>query len=357
MLAGLLRQIGFFWLFFHSCCFLKTNCFIFASIKHKLLNMIPCPNCAVELIPGAKFCHRCGDKVVERSKNCPKCEQSNPVASVFCHHCGFHFEGRKGRKLGAYKVRFIISFDRTDTTEQLRGLFFRSLRQRVQEEFPHLRYSDFVERFYQSKFREICQDRLTELASAVRRQWDARGQQALGDIDALLDEAYDQLLTYFVIQFCPDLTSLALPEAILKYDRPGTPTPQLRDMIADYLSLDHEPIRSCVDLKMLHAVQMTYASKSFLRTDPDEQIIVLCDLSAKGNLKDAFALTDRGLYWKTPLDKPRHAPYSGITALEKKSDHLTINGWFFSTTPSLDLKMYKLLKKLSGMTGKQPLPL
>jgi hypothetical protein len=315
--------------------------------------MIPCPNCAVELIHGATFCHRCGDKVVERTKNCPKCRENNPVASVFCHHCGFHFEGRDGRKMGAYKVRFVLSFDRQDTTDQLRGLFFRSLRQRVQEEFPHLRYSDFVERFYQSRFRETCLNRLGELNSCVRRWWDTRGQQALADIDALLEESFDQLMTYFIIQYCPDLTSLALPEAILKYDRPGTQPTDLRDMIQDYLCLEHEPVRTCTDLKALTELQLEYAAKTFLKATPSERVLVLCDLSAKGNLRDAFALTDRALYWKTPLDKPRYTPYAEIRALQKKSDHLTINGYFFSSTPSLDLKMYKLLKKLSNFPHAQ----
>ena len=104
-----------------------------------------CPNCAAELIPGAKFCHRCGDSIVEKTKACPACHEQSPLASVFCHHCGHHFEGKKNkaREVG-YKAQHPLDFDPDTLTEQVKAHFFKSLRQRVTDEHDAAKYSDFV---------------------------------------------------------------------------------------------------------------------------------------------------------------------------------------------------------------------
>lgn len=82
-----------------------------------------CPNCAAEIIPGAKFCHRCGDKIAEKTKLCPACHETNPLASVFCHHCGYHFEGRQ-RHEAVYQPLFPLDFQGADLTNQVKALFF-----------------------------------------------------------------------------------------------------------------------------------------------------------------------------------------------------------------------------------------
>ncbi len=94
-----------------------------------------CPNCAAEIIPGSKFCNRCGDKIAERTKECPACAHRGPLTSVFCHHCGFHFEGERPSEAQKYQPVFPLDFDSSGTlTEQVKSLFFRNLRQRVEEE-------------------------------------------------------------------------------------------------------------------------------------------------------------------------------------------------------------------------------
>lgn len=306
-----------------------------------------CPNCAAEIIPGAKFCHRCGDKIVEKTKSCPACREQNPLASVFCHHCGFHFES-KSQKQHAYEAVYSLDFDPDTLTEQVKALFFGSLRKRVEEEHDLSKYSDYVERFYQSKFREIYDVRAEQLAEDVFIRWERFGPEALPDIDRHLGASFDGLLDYFIIQFCPDLNGVVLPPAILKYEtvRPGKT--DLRVMIGDFLDVGREDEVFYFDFISMQKDLLENVCKSFLSAERSEKIWFICDLSLKGNCKEGFSMTDRGIYWRAPFDKPRRVLYHELREIKKEKNWLTINGHFFNANPSLNLKLCKLLKKLRG---------
>ncbi|MBK7939704.1 MAG: zinc ribbon domain-containing protein [Lewinellaceae bacterium] len=198
-----------------------------------------CTNCAAEIIPGAKFCHRCGDKFIEKTKPCPACHGLSSVASVFCHHCGFHFEG-KSSKQTVYEPVYPLDFDPETITDQVKALFFRSLRMRVSEEHNVARYSDYVERFYQSRFRDIYSVRAEQIAEDSLIQWERFGQEAFPDIDRRISAAFEGLLDYFIIQFCPDLNGVILPTAILKYEKVQPGKTDQRAMIHDFLDFERE---------------------------------------------------------------------------------------------------------------------
>ena len=138
-----------------------------------------CPNCATEIIPGAKFCHRCGEKFAEKLKPCPSCQQKSPLGSVFCHHCGFHFEGKNSGGEITYQPVFPLDFNLDTLTEQVKALFFKTLRLRVAEEHDVARYSDYVERFYQSRFLDIYEVRSEQIAEDALIQWERFGREAL----------------------------------------------------------------------------------------------------------------------------------------------------------------------------------
>lgn len=306
-----------------------------------------CPNCAAELIFGAKFCHRCGDLVVEKTKPCPACEQSNPLASVFCHHCGFHFEGKQGVKLG-YEPRYFLEFDPETITEQVKALFFRSLRSRVEEELDKNLYSDYVERFYQSKFREVYSVRAEQIATEVMERWERFGTEALPEIDQRLERSFEGLLDYFIVQFCPDLNGIRLPAAMLKYEQAAPGKTDLWQMVQDFLDFDHEDELFYFDFIAMPEAYISNACKSFLTAERREKVYFICDLSLKGNCKEGFAMTDRGIYWRAPFDKQRRVTYAELHRIEKGKDWLTLNGHFFTANTALNLKLYKLLKKLKG---------
>jgi hypothetical protein len=307
-----------------------------------------CPNCAAEIIPGSKFCNRCGDKIAERTKECPACSHRGPLSSVFCHHCGFHFEGAHQASEKRYQAVFPIDFDMGALPEQVKSLFFKSLKHRVEEEHDANKYTDYLERFYQSKFREIYNLRAEQIAEDIHTQWVRFGTEALPEIDKRLHLAFEGLLDFFIIQYCPDLNGMLLPSAILKYEKAIPGKTDLWQMIQDFLDFEHEQEVFYFDFITMKPELLSNACKGFLRADRQERVFFLCDLSLQRNCKEGFALTNSGIYWRAPFDRPRRVFYNEIEQIRKEKDWLTINGHYFSANATLNLKLCKLLKKLQG---------
>ncbi|MCC7244397.1 MAG: zinc ribbon domain-containing protein [Saprospiraceae bacterium] len=312
-----------------------------------------CTNCAAEIIPGAKFCHRCGEKCVEKTKPCPACHDHSPVNSVFCHNCGFHFHGKPVRERG-YEPVYPLEFEPETMTDQVKTLFFKSLRKRVEEEHDATRYSDYVTRFYDSKFRSIYELRSRQIGEDALRQWERFGSEALRDIDRRIDAAFEGLLDYFIIQFCPDLNGVILPSGILKYEQVKPGQTEMRNMIWDFLDFDHEEEVFYFDFVSMPEQLLANACKSFLNAGGKEKVFFICDLSLKGSCKEGFAMTDHAIYWRAPFDKARKIAYKELNEVKKDKEWLTINGHFFTVNPSMNLKLCKLLKKLRALRTLEP---
>jgi hypothetical protein len=90
------------------------------------------------------------------------------------------------------------------------------------------------------------------------------------------------------------------------------------------------------------------ACRSFLAAEAKERVYFICDLSLRSNCREGFAMTDKALYWRSVLDKPRRVAYSDLKNVRVEKEWITINGHFFNANRSLNLKMCKLLKKLKG---------
>jgi len=307
-----------------------------------------CPNCAAEVIPGSKFCNRCGDKIAERTKECPACSHRGPLSSVFCHHCGFHFDAKMKDNDNRYIPIYPLEFEPDTLTEQVKALFFKSLSQRVTAEHDPNKYPDYVERFYQSRFREIYGLRAEQIAEDVYTQWERFSSEALPEIDKRLKIAFEGLLDFFIIQYCPDLNGMLLPSAILKYEKAIPGKTDLWQMIQDFLDFDHEEEVVYFDFITMKPELLANACKSFLGAERNERVFFICDLSVKSNCKEGFAMTNKGIYWLAPFDRPRRVFYADIGTIKKEKEWLTINGHFFHATPTLNLKLCKLLKKLRG---------
>lgn len=308
-----------------------------------------CPNCAADIIPGSKYCNRCGDKIAERTKACPACQEQSPLASVFCHHCGFHFEGKHRRSEERnYQPIYALDFDPDTLTEQVKALFFRSLRRRVEEEHDVNKYSDYVERFYQSRFREIYELRAEQIAEDALIQWERFGTEGLPEIDKRIGNSFEGLLDFFIIQYCPDLNGVMLPPAILKYEKAQSGKTDLWQMVQDFMDFSREQEVFHFDFISMRADLLSNACKNFLFAERKEKVFFICDLSLKGTCKEGFALTDKGIYWRAPFDRARKVLYKEIREVKKQKEWITINGYFFTANPSLNLKLFKLLKKLRG---------
>lgn len=307
-----------------------------------------CPNCAADIIPGSKFCNRCGDKITERTKACPACQEESPLASVFCHHCGFHFEGKKRGPERRYEPVFYLDYDPDTLTEQVKALFFRSLRRRVEEEHNPDKYSDYVERFYQSRFREIYELRAEQIADDALIQWERFGTEGLPEIDNRIGRSFEGLLDFFIIQYCPDLNGVLLPPAILKYEKAQPGKIDLACMISDFLDFGREQEVFYFDFISMKSELLSNACKSFLFAERQEKVFFICDLSLKGTCKEGFSITDKGIFWRAPFDRARSCKFKDIKEIKRQKDWITINGHFFTANPSLNLKLFKLLKKLKG---------
>jgi len=282
-------------------------------------------------------------------KPCPACQEESPLASVFCHHCGFHFEGRqRGVEERKYEPAYGLEFDPETLTEQVKALFFRSLRRRVEEEHDVAKYSDYVERFYQSRFREIYELRAEQIGEDVLIQWERFGSPGLPEIDQRIGRSFEGLLDFFIIQYCPDLNGVILSPAILKHEKAQPGKTGLWQMIQDFLDFEREQEVFHFDFISMRSDLLANACKNFLLADRREKVFFIGDLSLKGTCKEGFAMTDRGIYWKAPFDRARKLLYKDIREVKREKEWLTLNGHFFTANPSLNLKLFKLIKKLRG---------
>lgn len=252
------------------------------------------------------------------------------------------------RPQGEYVPIFLLDFNQTTLVEQVKGHFFKSLRARVEEELNPAAYSDYVERFYQSRFHEIYSVRAGQIAEEIWLQYERFGREGLEEIDRRILEAFEGLLDYFIIQFCPDLNGVLLPETMLRHERVAPGKTDLWALIRDFLDFSREEETVYVDFIAMPEQLLLNTCKSFLVAERREKVFFIADLSLKGSCKEGFAMTDKGLYWRAPFDKPRKVLYQDLQDIKRHRDWLTINGHFFTANPSLNLKMYKLLKKLRG---------
>ncbi len=304
-----------------------------------------CTKCSTEIIPGSKFCYRCGERVGEQVKECPLCKAQNPLAAIFCHECGAHLALGEAEPSG-YTPRFAVDFVPERMPPQLKSLFFRLLLQRLQEEHDVRRHSEYVQRFYDSRFATIFEARIAQIARDTLALWERSGRAALPAIDRFLEDALEGLLDYFIIEFCPDLNTVWLPSAMLRYETPPSAAADWKRMVLDFLDFEHEPEVCYTQLIAMPEELLLQACRRFLFADKTEQVFFICDLSLKGNCREGFAMTDRAIYWRAPLDKARAVPYEKLTPLCFERDWLLVGGHFFTANPSLNLKLYRLLRKL-----------
>ena len=93
------------------------------------------------------------------------------------------------------------------------------------------------------------------------------------------------------------------------------------------------------------------ACTTFLHADRRERIFFICDLSLSGNCKEGFAMTDKGIYWKANLASAYQVQFGGLKEVRFNKEYLTVNNHFFNANPSLNLKLFKLLKKLRELNN------
>ena len=271
-------------------------------------------------------------------KNCHVCRTTLPDNARFCYNCGAPQTAATAAPVRRLNYQ-------GNMPQQIEEQFFLAFRQRVEEEHHPNQVQAYSERMYQSGFQEVVQRRAEQLAARIQAM---PPEEKLNDtaINALLENTFEDLLDYFIIHFCKDLNTIKLPEAILSYQGLRWEDINLFQMVMHYLDFAAESETVYTDFFAMPVDKLKNASQSFLFADAHERIFFICDQSILGSLREGFAVTDRGIYWRAHLEKARAALFSNLQTIERKKDWITINGAFFNVNPSLNLKLLKLLKKI-----------
>jgi len=271
-------------------------------------------------------------------KQCPRCRTSLPEQAKFCFQCGAPQEAPSVKALD-----FQLDFNK-DIAEQLSNRFFAELRKRVEEESLAARFQQYSERVYTSGFRDTIQRRATLLEAQLHTFRDT-GERSAADLDRSVLHFFEELLDQFIILHCQDLNVVKLPEAILRHQQQVWSASDLFQIAMDYLDFENEQETVYTDFLAMPMDKLRNAGKAFLFPERNnERIFFICDLSLLGNCKEGFALTEKALYWKSPLEKARQAPLDQLHDLRRKENWITINDVFFNANASLNIKLLKLLK-------------
>lgn len=271
-----------------------------------------CPQCQTSLPPEARFCHQCG------TLQLPQLEQAAP-------------EGWNWQR---------------ELVPQAFTRFQNRLTERIEAEQDTRQLQKYQERLYESNYRETVQRRLEQWRERLELPANATEEkEQLRELKHLCDD----LIDFFFILHCADLNRVVLPESILRYQQLSLAEIDLAEMALTILDFEKEEERLYTDFVQLSVRKIKNAGKSFLFPERDERIWFICDQSLLGNAKEGFAMTEKGLYWKTGLQAAQRVYYHKLFALSKEKEWLLINELYFNASPSLNTKMIWLLRRLARL--------
>ncbi|MEM9836611.1 MAG: GNAT family N-acetyltransferase [Bacteroidota bacterium] len=234
----------------------------------------------------------------------------------------------------------------------------RELRQDLAARFDHFVVSTFGER-KRPAYDELWQispfQRVVDAALENLHRW-AMGR----DLDLAVNRAawpqkknmvMEDLIEYFIVEEGKSHHGGIFPQRLLRYQSCQWNKVDRFQLMNSYLDFEEESETVYTDFISMSARKLKNATRSFLYAGHDERIFFIVDQSLMGSLKNGFALTDKGLYWKNVL-QPNHVVYfSELTTVVVQHDHLLINDHFFDAGKRLNYKVAMLLRKLSRLNG------
>ncbi len=269
---------------------------------------------------------------------CSKCHTSLPDGAKFCMHCGEAVVLEDRREAVTAFLRY-----EEDLVPQLSRHFFDMLEETIKSEQDEKLFSVYSERIYTSGFRDILDIHIVQLSLQVP---DIKAEKGEAVTKKTVEEEFRHLIDLFLIYHCNDINKIKLPEAILKHRHTNPTKVMTYPLVLDFLDFNNEQETVYLDFKTMPPKKFENATTAYLKPGKLEKIIFICDQSLLGNGKNGFAMTDDALYWKIPYKKPNKVRYREVNDIRKTEDWITINGHFFNASPSLNLKMMRLLRKL-----------
>lgn len=273
-------------------------------------------------------------------KTCHQCGTPLPGPARYCIECGApQFQSIGSAEEGPLDLEAALA-------PQLTRGFFAALRRRIEEEQPGGDRNRYIQRLQDSGFIETVQRRASQLEAEIEAMVSRHGPDR-ARIERTVETVYDALLDFFFLHLCRDINPIPLPEAILKYGTAAPDEVDLFSVVLDYLDLEREEedIYLSDDFLRMAPELLRNAGQNFLFPAKGERIYLLCDQSLFGTCREGFALTERALYWKAPLQRARQVRYADLDEISKQKEWITVNGHFFHVNLVLDIKMLKLLRR------------
>lgn len=305
-----------------------------------------CRTCQKPIPDDARFCPACGTPVIVETFDCPRCGTENDLSAPACSNCHLVFAPEKKEPP---KTNLNDMFDTThiDNLEQaIADRFSLAFERRLKEEHHPSLHGAYIDRFYKSEFRSSVDFRIKQLTEQAQRNADDDQRFSFAT------PAFEELLDYFIIRHCQDLNEAVFDEKILKYQGKTVEKIPIGEMVLDYLDFDSEGETVYLDFITMPANKLKNAAQNFLFPQKGESIYFICDLSTFGTCKDGFAMTRDCIYWKMPLEKKQRVYYKNLEEIRRQEDWITINGIFFNSSKTMNLKLLRLLKKLRELYAK-----
>ena len=268
---------------------------------------------------------------------CTNCQTKLQTEARFCHHCGAKQPvPNKQADAGGGTTGIRIP--------DLQKVFAEQLKYFVTKVFEKKRLSNYLDRFGQNEqYLNVLQNRMEAISTEIVRVPEALQTRFIAD-------RFNHLILTFLVQHCQDLNQVHLNKAILNYQIQNWKDVNLFRMVLDYLDFSNEEEAVFyTDFTRMPLDKLKNATQSFLFPEKNEKILLICDQTIMTSCKEGFAMTERGIYWRSPFSKPKAVYFSTLKQLERKEDWITINNLFFNANKTLNVKMLLLLMKIRGM--------
>lgn len=309
--------------------------------------MIFCPKCHTQLVEDAKFCHNCGTHIDIPLADCPSCAKKNPADARFCYGCGSPMSPIFLSKSVPQNSKY--DFHNLDILqEQVKSLFFEEVK-RLSAWIAPDKVEEYLKTVVTTNFYVTVDRRAKQIAEEFSEMNFNQVTPSVFQLEKQLENAVSSLAIYHIVNNCKEISSITLPEKMLKYERAIRGQVDLKQMIFDYLDLASEKEKVYTDFVKMPFHTLQNAAKNFVFAAKDEFIFLISDTTFLGSGKEGFAITEFGLYWKATLEKPQKVYFHHIARLEKHKTWFKVNNRFFNINPSLNVKMLFLLEKLKNI--------
>jgi Double zinc ribbon len=306
--------------------------------------MVFCPKCHTQIVEDARFCHHCGTNIEIPLAECPTCLHKNPADTKFCFSCGDPMRAIPLRKYDDSRSKY--DFQHLDVLEEeIKVLFFEELKRLATLVNPN-RMEDYLREVYLQNYTMTIARRAEHLSEEFAELNYRQALPSVMALEKLLENSVSTLALNHIIYNCRDLNPLFLSPRIMLHERATVGKFNVQDLIFDYLDFPSEKERIYVDFLRMPFNTLQNAAKHFVFAAKDEYIYFISDQTILGSGKEGFAMTEFGLYWKSPMEKPKKVYYHHLARLERKKSGIYINGHYFSVNPTVNIKMLLLLEKM-----------